>query len=118
MAATSRSPPVNLSRPRTAPFRRARNLGFPERSRSTVRGSPGILPVNSPAHASGPTPIGDISQKAPGEGCESGVVPDPQRVGYGDPPFRPQTLHGNPGVAGLQGRDTPLQCRADITIGY
>ena len=58
-----------------------------------------------------------MGQKAPGEGCERGVVPDPQRVGYHDPPFRPQSLDANPGVVGMQCSNTPLQRHTDITIG-
>ena len=30
----------------------------------------------------------------------------------------PDSLQGNPGVAGLQRRDTPLQCISDVTIGH
>src|SRR3954452_13076145 len=58
-----------------------------------------------------------MGEKAPGEGCESGVVADPQRIGYRDPPFRPEGLNGNPRIAGLQCRNTPLQCRTNIIIG-
>src|SRR6516162_2187440 len=37
-------------------------------------------------------------------------------VGYGDPPFRSKSLHGNPGVARLQLGNAPLERRTDILI--
>ena len=43
-------------------------------------------------------------------------MPDPQRVGYRDPPFRSESLDGNPGIAGLQRSNAPLQRRTDIII--
>src|SRR5215469_4060297 len=41
---------------------------------------------------------------------------DPYCVGYGDPPFRSKSLHGNPGVARLQLGNAPLERRTDILI--
>jgi hypothetical protein len=58
-----------------------------------------------------------MGEKAMGERCEGGIVPDPQRVGYQNPPFRSQSLDGDPGIAGLQRLNPPLQRRVDIVIG-
>jgi hypothetical protein len=58
-----------------------------------------------------------MGEKATGERSEGGIVPDPQRGGYHDPQFRSQSLDGDPGIAGLQRLNPPLQRRADIVIG-
>jgi hypothetical protein len=60
--------------------------------------------------------MGDTREKAAGKGTESGVMADPYRLGYRDPPFRSKSLKGNPGMARPQLGNAPLQRRLDILI--